>query len=46
MSNSLKLIELRITDDDAGKVRERVEDMCTKLLANPVIEDFVVNVQE
>ena len=41
-----KLIELKITDDDAGKVRERVEDMCAKLLANPVIEDFVVNVEE
>ncbi len=41
-----KLIELKITDDDAGKVRARVEDMCMKLLANPVIEDFVVNVEE
>jgi len=41
-----KLIELKIKDDDAGNVKERVNDMCMKLLANPVIEDFVVNVEE
>jgi len=41
-----KLIELRIMDSDAGNVRERVNDMCKKLLANPVIEDFVVKVEE
>ncbi len=41
-----KLIELKITDEDADKVKERVNDMCMKLLANPVIEDFVVNVEE
>ncbi|MEM7009467.1 MAG: phosphoribosylformylglycinamidine synthase subunit PurS [Thermodesulfobacteriota bacterium] len=41
-----KLIELKIKDDDAAKVKERVEDMCMKLLSNPVIEDFVVNVEE
>ncbi len=41
-----KLIELKITDEDAGKVKGRVKDMCMKSLANPVIEDFVVNVEE
>ncbi|MCZ6527211.1 MAG: phosphoribosylformylglycinamidine synthase subunit PurS [Candidatus Dadabacteria bacterium] len=41
-----KLIELKIMDSDAGNVRERVNDMCKKLLANPVIEDFVVKVEE
>ncbi|MCZ6686016.1 MAG: phosphoribosylformylglycinamidine synthase subunit PurS [Thermodesulfobacteriota bacterium] len=41
-----KLIELKIIDSDAGNVRERVNDMCKKLLANPVIEDFVVKVEE
>lgn len=41
-----KLIELKISDDSAEKVKERVNDMCMKLLSNPVIEDFVVNVEE
>ncbi|MCZ6638510.1 MAG: phosphoribosylformylglycinamidine synthase subunit PurS [Candidatus Dadabacteria bacterium] len=41
-----KLIELKIIDSDASNVRERVNDMCKKLLANPVIEDFVVKVEE
>ena len=41
-----KLIELKIAGEDADKVREKVNDMCMKLLSNPVIEDFVVNVQE
>ena len=41
-----KLIELKIIDSDAGNVRERVNDMCKKLLANPVIEDFVVKIEE
>ena len=41
-----KLIELKIMDSDAGNVRERVNDMCKKLLVNPVIEDFVVPVEE
>jgi phosphoribosylformylglycinamidine synthase len=41
-----KLIELKISGEDADKVREKVNDMCMKLLSNPVIEDFVVNVQE
>lgn len=41
-----KLIELRINDGSAERVRERVDEMCRKLLSNPVIEDFVVNVEE
>lgn len=41
-----KLIELKVTDENADKAREQVSDMCVKLLSNPVIEDFVVNVEE
>jgi phosphoribosylformylglycinamidine synthase len=41
-----KLIELKIMDSHAGNVRELVNDMCKKLLSNPVIEDFVVKVEE
>jgi phosphoribosylformylglycinamidine synthase len=41
-----KLIELRIRDGSAESVRNRVDEMCRKLLSNPVIEDFVVNIEE
>jgi len=35
-----KYITLRLEGADGEKARERVEDMCEKLLANPIIEDF------
>jgi phosphoribosylformylglycinamidine synthase subunit PurS len=39
-----KYIELELADKDAKKAKARVEDMCRKLLANTVIEDFRVDV--
>ena len=41
-----KLIELTVKDGSAESVKERVNDMCVKLLSNPVIEDFAVKVEE
>ena len=41
-----KLIELRIKDGSAENVRKRVDEMCRRILSNPVIEDFIVNVEE
>ena len=41
-----KLIELRLNDESIEKVRERVNDMCMKLLSNPVIENFEVNIED
>ncbi len=40
-----KLIELDLTGDDAGKARERVEEMCQKLLSNPVIESYSIELE-
>jgi len=40
-----KLIELTVKDESEQKVRERVEEMCKKLLSNPVIEDFVIKIE-
>jgi len=40
-----KLIELDLTGDDAEKARERVEDMCQKLLSNPVIESYSIELE-
>jgi phosphoribosylformylglycinamidine synthase subunit PurS len=35
-----KYMELEINSDDQKAAAERVKDMCEKLLANTVIEDF------
>jgi len=35
-----KLIELELAETDREKAREQVEKMCEQLLANPVIENY------
>ena len=40
-----KQIELEVEADDLEDARTRVLDMCERLLANPVIEAYEVNVQ-
>ncbi len=37
-----RTIELDVAADDPEKVRRRVTEMCEKLLANPVMEDYEV----
>jgi phosphoribosylformylglycinamidine synthase subunit PurS len=37
-----KLIELDLTETDPARAREKVEAMCRQLLANPVIEDYSI----
>ncbi len=39
-----KLIELDLADSDPAAARARVEDMCRQLLANPVIEDYAIEI--
>ena len=39
-----KLIELDLTDIDPAAARARVEAMCRQLLANPVIEDYAIEI--
>ena len=41
-----KYIEIELAETDPKKAKARVEDMCRKLLANTVIEDFRVDVGE
>jgi phosphoribosylformylglycinamidine synthase len=41
-----KYMEIRIDSADADEARRQVDDMCRKLLANPVIEDFRYEVVE
>ena len=35
-----KYIEIRIDEDDPNQTKTRVNEMCRKLLANPVIENY------
>ena len=41
-----KLIELNIEDESEENVRKSVTEMCNKLLANTVIEDYSINISE
>ena len=38
-----KFIELDIAETDAAKAREQVEQMCKRLLANTVIENYSID---
>ena len=37
-----KVIELELAETDAATARSEVEAMCGKLLANPVIENYTI----
>jgi phosphoribosylformylglycinamidine synthase subunit PurS len=37
-----KLIELELAETDPARAREQIEAMCKQLLANPVIEDYSI----
>ena len=41
-----RIIHLDVAGDDPDHVKLRVEEMCRQLLANPVLEDFRVEVGE
>jgi phosphoribosylformylglycinamidine synthase subunit PurS len=39
-----RVIHLEVEGDDPDLVKGRVEEMCRQLLANPVLEDFSIEV--
>ncbi len=39
-----KYIEIDLDESDPARAREALEDMCRKLLANTVIEDYAIDV--
>ena len=41
-----KVFEVDLEATDATRARERLDEMCRRLLANPVIEDFEVEFPE
>lgn len=40
-----KYLELDLNETDAGKARTALEDMCNRLLANTVIEDYQIELE-
>ena len=41
-----KLIELELAASDPTAARRQVEEMCTKLLANTVIENYAIEIED
>ena len=41
-----KYIEVSLSESDADKAKGRVEEMCRRLLANEVIEDYRFEIEE
>lgn len=41
-----RVLELELESADAGQARGRLEEMCRRLLANPVTEEFTVEIVE
>src|SRR5438874_13646076 len=39
-----KLIELEVAETDPAAARARIEEMCKQLLANPVIENYAIEI--
>ena len=40
-----KVIEIDLIEEDPAKARKQVEEMCRKLLANTVIENYVIDLE-
>lgn len=40
-----KYIEIKVEEKELGKASEKVNDMCKRLLANPVIENFRFDIE-
>ncbi len=41
-----KMIELELADTDAKQAHDRLQEMCEKLLANTVIENYDIRLNE
>ena len=42
--HSAKVFRIQLSENDAAKAKAAVEEMCRKLLANPVIHDYRITV--
>ena len=41
-----RLVRLQLEAADAGDARRKADEMCRKLLANPVTEDYAIELEE
>lgn len=41
-----KYMEVKVEENDHDRAREQVNEMCRKLLANPVIENYAFELEE
>jgi phosphoribosylformylglycinamidine synthase PurS subunit len=41
-----KLVEVRLAETSAQAARARLDEMCRKLLANPIVEDYRIEIEE
>jgi phosphoribosylformylglycinamidine synthase len=39
-----KVIEIELAETDPAHIRQQVEAMCKQLLANPVTEDYTIEI--
>jgi phosphoribosylformylglycinamidine synthase PurS subunit len=39
-----KVIEIELAETDPARIREQTEAMCKQLLANPVTEDYAIEI--
>jgi phosphoribosylformylglycinamidine synthase len=42
---SARLFEISLEESDEGRAKQIVEEMCRKLLANPVIHDYTISLK-
>lgn len=41
-----KLITIKLNSKDKKKAKQKVDEMCQKLLSNPIIEDYSLKIKE
>ncbi len=43
---SIKVFKIKINADSKEKAKEKTDNMCQKMLANPVINNYNISIQE
>jgi phosphoribosylformylglycinamidine synthase len=43
---TLRVFDIQIDKDDENEVKDSVEQMCQRLLTNPVIHDYNISIQK
>ncbi len=41
-----KVVEILIDENDRERARQRADEMCRRLLANPVINDYSIEIED